>query len=152
MLCRMGLNRAVYLKTGFVSRTRTYVSGLKSRMLGACVLPEQYSHIPSMPYPTFCTFQPVPHFPGSQCLVFYSLRDCYLLCATRCIISPTQCYLFALSKLQRNKLGGCCKIRTYSLYELGYSQPRLSNCVEHPNFGRSGGTQTHDNHRMKVVH
>lgn len=38
-------------------------------MLGAHVLPNDYSTVYSMTYPTFHAFQPVRHFLGSQCLV-----------------------------------------------------------------------------------
>lgn len=55
---------------GFVSRIRPATSGFKSRMLGARCVSRSLPHNPSMPYLIFRTFQPVPHFPGSQCLVF----------------------------------------------------------------------------------
>jgi hypothetical protein len=69
-------------ETGFVSRTRTYDKGPKSRMLGALRVSQSYPHIPSMPYLTFHTIRPVPHFPGSQCLVLKPTR-----------LLPTMCYL-----------------------------------------------------------
>jgi hypothetical protein len=65
---------------GFVGRARTYVAGLKSRMLGAWVLPNNYPHIPSLPYLDVHTFQPVRHFPGSQCLVLKPTRLLSTLC------------------------------------------------------------------------
>ena len=67
---------------GFVSRIRPATSGLKSRMLGARCVSRSSPYNPSMPYLIFRTFQPVPHFPGSQCLVFKPTRS-YLLCVTR---------------------------------------------------------------------